>query len=371
MSTSKTATLPSRNTRRRGRRVVVVIVVLIAAAVATPWLLQSVVRDAVLTAALNDPQLTISSGAASFPWSGTTTVTDLKIHSNDGRLQLDIARLEFDRPWWKLLLNESSLGTVEVDQPTCVVELTQEESDDVVESLLDPGGPLLSATIRQGSLQCTIANDPTISIADVDLQLEIIRDADVRQLTLAPQVLIRERAATPELCHDLLQWLDPSLAEIVEVDGKVTLSIDSCRIPLDVSDQERLQKMQLSGSIELLNFRAVSSTPLLTGLLEVMSERRTSSAEEAVQLVRHTRIDFQLDDGRIAHSSTSGGVIGLPGDTAITSHGSIGLDESLDLVLTVPAELLAPTQPPSNAVQAETIELKVTGTFAAPVIQRR
>jgi len=358
-----------RRSRRRWLATLTGLLVLLTAL--TPWLLQSLARDAILTASLDDPELTVSCESATFSWIAATSVEGLRIQSHDGRLNLTVKRLQFDRPWWKLVLDDSGLGAVELDEPQLSVALTRTEMEAIADVVSDSGGPTLSATIRRGSLQLIVDDEPTIEMQDFNLQFEIERTADSREVRMSPQVLFERRAATPEICHDLLKWFDPSLADIVSVDGAVTLAIDECRIPLDVSDEERLKDLQLQGTLRLDQFHARTSPPLLTGLIDVLSAQRSESEEAPIQILERASIDFQVQDDRIRLSSTSRGLPGVPPDVTVTSRGSIGLDESLDIVMTFPASLISHGGKESDSLAGTPSEIAITSTLTSPVIQLR
>jgi hypothetical protein len=84
--------------------------------------------------------------------------------------------------------------------------------------------------------------------------------------------------------------------------------------------------------------------------------------------VEPTGIDFRMVDGRVYHQGLAFAV----GDTHLRTHGSVGLDQTLAIMVETPVrDDWIRDVPLLQGLKDQTIRVPVHGTFARPMIDRR
>ena len=219
----------------------------------------------------------------------------------------------------------------------------------------------------QGPLQCHVTgtmSQPIIAIPDASLVVHLTDDdqaaltvdnvnllfsvetsGDVRMLTLAPVKVFDKQKLTPEMGDQLLSLIDPTLTDLTGVQGTISLSFDTFRVPLGVPKDEFVKKVELSGKLHLHEITVAAKTPLLQTLVKVLADMHGKKPSDVVRVVENAEVRFQVRDGRIHHEDMRFGFPDISPDLLIRSSGSVGYDKTLDLVLDVPSILLDKANP--------------------------
>jgi hypothetical protein len=87
---------------------------------------------------------------------------------------------------------------------------------------------------------------------------------------------------------------------------------------------------------------------------------------EVVRIAKDTDVRFQVRDGRMYHDGLRFGFPDISPDLIITSRGSVGLDESLDLELQVPSVLVDKKN--VEIKEGAPVRFRVTGTVDNPIV---
>ncbi len=188
------------------------------------------------------------------------------------------------------------------------------------------------------------------------------------QLTLAPQVyltadpmvlalpkgpVLKQVRATPNLCAAGLKFIHPFLAGAADVDGHVSLELEGAWIPL--SDK---RAMQAAGKLHIHRVE-VSGGPLLGDVLPAILLLQP----QKVPLL--PEVEFWVQDGRVYHR----GVGVQLRETTVTTSGSVGFDETLDIVaeMNVPEKWLGQNVL-GTALRNQKIKVPIGGTLARPQV---
>jgi hypothetical protein len=159
---------------------------------------------------------------------------------------------------------------------------------------------------------------------------------------------------TPDLCNELLQFVIPILARTTRVSGKISLALDDFNWPLGKSSATQLQGRLTLHSVE------AGAGELTKSIAELVSP---GIADGAVEIAKDDVVIFSMHDGRVYHENLS---FALAGIQAI-SHGSVGLDESLDWFVEVQIPALeavdAAAHPFLSALGQPRPTLHFTGTL--------
>ena len=160
-----------------------------------------------------------------------------------------------------------------------------------------------------------------------------------------------------------MRLIAPALADVAEVQGDFSLSIDSMRVPLSGSKEQILHSTELSGELQLHDVTTKVETPLLTAMVKVLADQYGKVPSERIRVAKDADIHFEFRKGRLFQEGLQIGFPDLSPDLLCRVSGSVGLDRSLDLILQVPA-MLAGT--PQN--ESDELRFKVTGTVDEPKV---
>ncbi len=176
-------------------------------------------------------------------------------------------------------------------------------------------------------------------------------------LSLKPGRVVEKAKLTPEVCAEALGYALPAIANSAQADGVVSFDLGENGFPL--TDPA-------AGSFKgtlTIHEGAVSPGPIVTQILDVLDIKSPS-----VQLQKGSAIPVEMRNGRVTHSNFTF----LVGNTPVATSGSVGIDGTLDLTVSVPvggtiAERLLPNQPALQKVVAkQVISVKVKGTLTKP-----
>lgn len=357
-----------------------VLVVLVALIGLLPTIVaNSPLRDSLVNHALDDDDLSASTGAASFGWLSPMSLTQLGITRGNGTLKVDVDRVEVEKPLLSLLLSLPAIGTVRIDRPrTSIVlgdtllDVTSEGEAEAASPDLPSSGPgaTLRAAIRDGAIIVRSANsdEPVIEVENLSVTLGLQRAGAGRELVVDPVVLFDHQTLTPQLCDHGLQLVAPVLADATSVEGEISFELEEFRIPVGQPDQsERNRLLKISGNVQLHQVRGSLKNPLLREIAEFVSRLVGAKTPDAVRVLDNTRIDFDVRNGRVYHQGLAFVLPGVSEELVIRTSGTVGVDESIDLavVVTLPSQMTAGVPVLRRLTQAP-LELRVTGTLDAP-----
>lgn len=231
---------------------------------------------------------------------------------------------------------------------------------------LQLGPATLSPTLRAG----TVSLRPT-DIPVAGGKLRLAGDVD---LTASPPVVrmdgvhpvLSDARVTPELSRQVLSRINPIFYDLAAASGVVNVSLRDVRVPLDANATRAASG---SGRIEAADM-TLAPAGLLAELLTIAGA--TSDGKMVAAGVRGT--DFRIDNGRLAYRDLT---LVLPKKLDLRFSGSVGLDGTLDLAVSVPMsrELLGrlgvkkDVARYAEALLDERVEIPITGTREKPILE--
>lgn len=164
---------------------------------------------------------------------------------------------------------------------------------------------------------------------------------------------------TPEMCARAMMYALPVLADVTEVQGSFSLELEGARIPLDDPAQSDIAGRILIHSID------VGPGPLIRELALLLGRAVPG------KLRRESVVPFRMVQGRVYHQ----GMELIFPDITIRTQGSVGLDQSLALLIEMPPppkwiEPLANT-PAAAALKNQTLRIPLAGTLSRPALDRK
>jgi hypothetical protein len=169
-----------------------------------------------------------------------------------------------------------------------------------------------------------------------------------------------------------LRFITPILSQVTRTTGEFSVELQGGRIPLADPKTADIAGQMIIHSI------AMQPGPILQSLLgfaqqvEGLAKGQIpfASAPQAVSLIHieNQTVEFRLKDGRVYHR----GLQFTAGNVTITTHGSVGLDESLLVMAEIPmgAGLLG-NNSKLKGINAQSIQIPIEGTLEHPKIDPR
>lgn len=190
------------------------------------------------------------------------------------------------------------------------------------------------------------------------------------ELFLSRGPLLSNVHLSPDICARGLKFIAPVLAETTVATGSFSVSLDGGRVPLaDFTAGDLSGKMAIRGQV---NAGPVAREFLvlvneLTSLLRKGSLVPGTQDPGALVSVDSSEIEFRMVDRRIYHRGLKFNAGAVP----ITTHGSVGFDESIALVAEVPIQATFLGRDLSlGALEGRTVQIPIGGTLARPKLDR-
>ncbi len=219
------------------------------------------------------------------------------------------------------------------------------------------GGPAtLSATLSRGVVELEpIEMDlnegklnlgAAIRVAPGPMELQVQKNSAARQLRI-----------DPSMCAGALKYIAPILADVAAAQGKFSIELDECRLPLADPGRGEMKGRFILHSVE------VGPGPLVRELAILLG--RAAPA----RLQRESVVPFQLADGRVYHQ----GLELIFPELTVRMHGSVGMDQTVLLMaeMPVPPKWAALNPRVAAAMKDQVVRLPINGTLQHPQIDRR
>ncbi len=224
----------------------------------------------------------------------------------------------------------------------------------------DVGEGELKATVQNGIAKTNPINT-SFGGGNITLEPSLNLNPGRYDLSFQPGAIISKAKLTPAVCAEALGYALPAIANSAQADGTFSFDLGDNLIPL--ADYTKMR-----GKANLTIHEAnVAPGPVVTQLVEALGMQTPK-----MQLTKGNVVPIEIKDGRVYHKDF---LLNISG-TSVTSAGSVGLDGSLDVTLTVPvggfiAEKLLPNNPLiQKALVKQTISVPVGGTMSKPNLNR-
>jgi hypothetical protein len=194
----------------------------------------------------------------------------------------------------------------------------------------------VEATLNQGKLHL----ESGLRLAPEPMELHVGKGTGVERFQL-----------TPAACSSALGYALPGLANVLAAEGQLSLVVESARVPL-----ANPTAAEVEGRFVIHSGR-VAPGPLVRELQVLLR------VPAGANLARESIVPFRMANGRISHSNLE---LVFP-DLTVRTHGSVGVDGSLDLVAEMPV-------PPKwvggstagKVLASQTVRIPIRGTLSSP-----
>ncbi len=186
------------------------------------------------------------------------------------------------------------------------------------------------------------------------------------ELWLAKGRLVDQVTVTPEVCASALKYVVPILSEVTQATGTFSVDIDGGRLPFgnvaasDVVGHFTTTQAQDSSWPHRTAVRAVWDGKI-EGLLLTKDPEFDKPAAVLIAL-DNENVDFRLVGGRVYHRNLKFRI----GALQVTTQGSVGLDDSLELLAEVGiSEQLLAGKPLLTGLVGRPLQIPLTGRWAS------
>ena len=187
-------------------------------------------------------------------------------------------------------------------------------------------------------------------------------------MTLERGPLLQNVQLTPEMCRAWLKYVAPLLADATDCDGRISATVDRATIPLGESNVG-----SLAGTLTI-HGADVRAGPLSMAYIGVIQRLRgalqglppeADTLGSPVRLVRleEQTIDIHMTEQRVHHQ----GLTMQVGDAEIVTSGSVGVDQTLDLVAEIPVrDEWIEGRSYLLGLQGQTLKIPIRGSVSRP-----
>ena len=178
---------------------------------------------------------------------------------------------------------------------------------------------------------------------------------------------------TPEMCRQWVKYVAPMLADATEIDGRFSLDLNGARVPIaepktgDVGGILAVPQAQVRPG-PFAN-QVLTSARQIEVLLKRRSADRVNKSSETFLTLSNQNIEFRMVDGRVHHR----GLEFLIGeDVLVRTHGSVGFDDTVDIVAEIPVrEEWARKDKFLASLQGQSLQIPIRGTLSRPQVDPR
>lgn len=333
------------------------------------WVACSPLRNQVVGHVMSDPRLNVTAASASMGWSSMLELEDVEIESVNRALYISIDSLQFAQAWPMLWWSKPDLGITKVTRPQVEYILSAGKFP-LPET--QSGKSILTATMEDAGICIRSVPEaaPLLEFTDMQLDLRIEQQGEQRMLIVEPATLIDRKALDSEMCRRGLQLIAPGLANATEVDGEITLKLNRLRLPLDVEQGDSLGRVNMAGRLIFHEVNAsIRQSPIWT-IAKGVAQFLQREIPETIQVVDDSIVDFYVRDRRVHHQGFAFVLPDLSRDLTVQTSGWVGLDETLDLEVSValPFDNFLGI-PLADELSARPIRLRVSGKMEKPSVK--
>jgi len=222
----------------------------------------------------------------------------------------------------------------------------------------------LEAQLAQGQVNITPID---LALGEGRLQLapRLRLAPEPAVLTLPPGTVVDHVHVTPEVADGALKYISPFLARATQTEGQFSIGLQEAMLPFaepraaTATGQLNVHKVRVSpGPVAGVIVTAVHQIESLIKRdnVPLVSQR----AQRPLLELDERAVDFQLVNGRVYHRRQNFQI----GEIAVATSGSVGLDQTLDLLVEVKIpDDLKTNRPLLENLQGETVKFRVGGTL--------
>lgn len=223
-------------------------------------------------------------------------------------------------------------------------------------------GSLGGGLVRVDPLAIAVAEGRLTTAPQVRL------DPEPMELTLPPGPLLTNVRISPQVSEAMLKYIAPVLAGATQSEGQFSLTLANARVPLG-----NTIKADVAGQLAVHAVRVVPGPMAkqwveLAQQIEAIAKKRDLASlgqRQPVTLlsVQDQQVNFRVVDGRVYHQGMQFQV----GDVVMQTEGSVGFDQTVALVVSVPVQdKWIDGQALLVGLKGQSLKIPISGTLSQP-----
>ncbi|MFW6170806.1 MAG: hypothetical protein ACODAD_09980 [Planctomycetota bacterium] len=233
------------------------------------------------------------------------------------------------------------------------------------------GAGAVNAQLERGTMALGVVETP-ISSGKMRIQSAIHLNHQPPMISLAPGPVLTDVRITTDMCDQWLKYVAPVVAAATRAEGQFSLSLEHTLIPL-----RQPSAAQVEGTLNVHASR-IGPGPLAQELILLANNARSMlqlDLKDFSRLGQDTWLRFpqqqtkcHVSNQRVYHDQLEFEV----GKVKMYTHGSVGFDQSLSLMVRIPLQdQWISGNPQLTALQGQVIEVPVGGTLSEPRVDQR
>ena len=214
--------------------------------------------------------------------------------------------------------------------------------------------------------------DMAVNEGKLHLEPQFRFDVTPSLLVLPKEKVLDQVRLSPELCNQWLKFVAPLLADATQVDGRFSLDVTKGTLPLSAPTSGTVDG---TFAVHEAQVRPGSLAAEIVGAVEQVRsivQRRPPkplNRERPFMKMPAQEVPFRLAEGRVAHQ----GATFVFSDLVVRTSGTVGLDESLDLIADIPIkdEWLGSNDKLLGSLKGKTVQIPIRGTLSRPQLDNR
>jgi hypothetical protein len=230
--------------------------------------------------------------------------------------------------------------------------------------------------VRDGQIQFNPL-DLAVGQGRLTAQPRVVLDPAPQAFQLAAGPLVSNVAVSAEVSDAMLKYAAPILASATRISGTFSLITEGVTVPLADSKKMTTKGRLTMHELAILPGPGLAEVVTLIQRLEQIAKSRDNllgalagQPQQPVNGITMSQqtIDLQVVDGRVYHRNLQFKIDDVP----VTSYGSVGFDQTIALVISVPVqEKWVRGTPALAGLVGQVIEIPVSGTFTRWKVDER
>ncbi|QDU79897.1 hypothetical protein Pla110_16170 [Polystyrenella longa] len=206
----------------------------------------------------------------------------------------------------------------------------------------------------------------------VNLSSHIRFDQASPTLHLDPAKIMENIRLTPELCGEFLQYVAPMLSDVSQIEGHFSMDLNSAQIPLltpagsDITGKLQIERAEVRSG-QMAN-QLTTMVQQVKSIISRTSLQGASPGGSTWIVMPKQESEFRVTGGRVYHKRLEFHV----DDAILFTTGSVGLDNSLNLVAEIPIqEKWLGNNRLAASMKGQLLRVPISGTMKQPILDQQ
>ena len=327
-------------------------------------------RDRVLNLQFGKLGLTATSGSGSGGWLTAFTFNDIVLADESGQVNCTIESLRTSEPLLRLLTGPRDLGRITIVQPDLKVALDDDGKLPLKRPKKDPAAKKwdVALDLQDASFAVSVPwrKLPIVELAHLDISCGVTTEKDGRWLTTEPIEIFNHESLSSAHTEQNLALIAPVLSQATELSGDVSVRLEGLRARLE---DDNASWLPIHGTATFHTVEARLKKEWVLQVSQLMGLTTGPTVANRLQIVRESTVDFEVSQKGIYHHGLAFLLPDLAASLQIESSGHVGLDECLDLALSIQLPQLLSRGPVMDLLAKMVrgpLQLSVKGTVSEP-----